>query len=161
MFGNGTLVDLLRFDKVVQARTKVPSKGPDRRAGDWNRRSGTSLGSIGAAQAHLRAHAHLASPARSPAPAVRKLETLKHIFDRRATGARKLRAPVRALNYPTRVSARVAEVYLRRFSSWKWAIEPSFSSYSDLEETWSSIRGGLGLCLIFAASRSINLLWML
>jgi len=58
MFGNGTLVDLLRFDKVVQARTKVPSKGPVRRAGDWNRRSGTSLGSIGAAQAHLRAHAH-------------------------------------------------------------------------------------------------------
>ena len=34
MFGNGTLVDLLRFDKVVQARTKVPSKGPVRRAGD-------------------------------------------------------------------------------------------------------------------------------
>jgi len=33
MFGNGTLVDLLRFDKVVQARAKVPSKGPVRRAG--------------------------------------------------------------------------------------------------------------------------------
>jgi len=68
MFGNGTLVDLLRFDKVVQARTKVPSKGPIRRAGDRNRRSGTSLGSIGAAQAHLRAHAYQATPARSPDP---------------------------------------------------------------------------------------------
>jgi len=68
MFGNGTLVDLLRFDKVVQARTKVPSKGPVRCAGDWNRRSGTSLGSIGAARAHLRAqHAHWASSARPPA----------------------------------------------------------------------------------------------
>ncbi len=68
MFGNGTLVDLLRFDKVVQTRTKVPSKGPVKRAGDWNRRSGTSLGSIGAARAHLRAHAHHAASARSPAP---------------------------------------------------------------------------------------------
>ncbi len=68
MFGNGTLVDLLRFDKVVQARTKVPSNGPVRRTGDWNRRSGTSPGSIGAARAHLRAHAHLAALARSPAP---------------------------------------------------------------------------------------------
>jgi len=68
MFGNGTLVDLLRFGKVVRARTKVPSKGPTRRAGDRNRRSGTFLGSIGAAQAHLRAHAHRATSARSPAP---------------------------------------------------------------------------------------------
>jgi len=74
MFGNGTLVDLLRFDIVVQARTKVPSKGPVRRAGDWNRQSGTSLGSIGAARAHLRAHAHWASSARSPAPRFRNLK---------------------------------------------------------------------------------------
>ncbi len=64
MFGNGTLVDLLRFDKVVQARSKVPSKGPVKRAGDQNRRSGTSLGSIGAARAQL----HQAMQARSPAP---------------------------------------------------------------------------------------------
>jgi hypothetical protein len=68
MFGNGTLVDLLRFDKVIQARAKVPSKGPVRRAGDRNRQSGTSLGSIGAARAHLRTHAHQATPARPPAP---------------------------------------------------------------------------------------------
>jgi hypothetical protein len=68
MFGNGTLVDLPRFDKVVQARTKVPSKGPVRHAGDQNQRSGTSLGSIGAARAHLRAHAHQATLARSPTP---------------------------------------------------------------------------------------------
>jgi len=62
MFGNGTLVDLLRFDKVVLARTKVPSKGPVRSVGDRNRRSVTALGSIGAAQAHL----HRATLARSP-----------------------------------------------------------------------------------------------
>jgi hypothetical protein len=68
MFGNGTLVDLLLFDKVVQARSKVPSMGPVKRAGDQNRRSRTSLGSIGAARAHLRAHAHQATQARSPAP---------------------------------------------------------------------------------------------
>jgi hypothetical protein len=68
MFGNRTLVDLLRFDKLVQARTKVPSKGPVRHVGDRNRRSGTSLGSIGAARAHLRAHAHQAASASSPAP---------------------------------------------------------------------------------------------
>ena len=79
MFGNGTLVDLLRFDKVVQARTKVPSKGPVRRAGDWNRRSGTSLGSIGAARAHLRAHAHWASSARTPATRFGNL-TLSNTF---------------------------------------------------------------------------------
>jgi len=67
MFGNGNLIDLLRFDKVVQARAKVPSKGPVRRAGDRNRRVGTSLGSIGAARAHLRTHMHRATSARSPA----------------------------------------------------------------------------------------------
>jgi len=68
MFRNGTLVDLLRFDKVVRARTKVPSKGPVRSVGDRSRRRGTALGSIGAAQAHRRAHAHQATPARSPDP---------------------------------------------------------------------------------------------
>jgi len=127
MFGNGTLVDLLRFDKVVQARAKVPSKGPFRRAGDQNRRSGTSLGSIGAARAHLRAHAHRATPARPPAP---RYENLKHsnTFLIDAPQALELRAHVCAQNYPTRVSACVAEVYFRRFSSRKSSIEPSFSS---------------------------------
>ena len=77
MFGNGALVDLLRFDKVVQARSRVPSKGPVRCAGAQNRQSKTSLGSIGAAQAHLRAHAHQATPARSPAPRDRNLKHSK------------------------------------------------------------------------------------
>jgi len=36
MFENKTLVDLLRFDKVVQARRKDLSKGPVRRAGVQN-----------------------------------------------------------------------------------------------------------------------------
>jgi len=36
MFENETLVDLLRFDKVVQARTKDFLKGPVRRAGVQN-----------------------------------------------------------------------------------------------------------------------------
>ena len=67
MFGNRALVELLQFDKVVLARTKVPSKGPIRSVGDRNQQSGTALGSIGAAQAHLRAHAHQATPARTPA----------------------------------------------------------------------------------------------
>jgi len=44
------------------------------------------------------------------------------------------------------------DVYLRRFSPWKSSIQPSCSSYKDLKETWSSIRGGLGLCSIFQRS---------
>jgi len=62
MFENETLVDLLRFDKVVQARTKALSEGPVRRAGVLKpakqNLSLTNIGSIGAPWAHLRAHAH-------------------------------------------------------------------------------------------------------
>jgi len=88
MFGNGTLVDLLRFDKVVQARTKVPSKGPDRRAGDWNRRSGTSLRFNRCSTGAFARACALSFVGEISGYAVRKLETLKHIFDRRAAGAR-------------------------------------------------------------------------
>jgi len=67
MFENETLVNLLRFDKVVQAWTKDLSKGPARHSGAQNQRSGTSLGSIGAPRAHLRAHAHQATLVITPA----------------------------------------------------------------------------------------------
>jgi len=80
MFGNGTLVDLLWFDKIVQALTKVPSKGPVRQAGDQNRQSRTSLGSIGAARAHFRAHAHQAMPARPPVPQFGNLKLSNTFF---------------------------------------------------------------------------------
>ncbi len=64
--------------------------GPDRRAGVLNQWCGTSLntniGSIGVPRAHLRAHMHRAMLARTPAQWSGKLETLKHLSDRRTTG---------------------------------------------------------------------------
>jgi hypothetical protein len=50
-------------------------------------------------------------------------------------------------------------VYLWRSSSWKSSVEPSFLSFKDQEETWSSIRGGLGLCSTFLRLK-INTWWL-
>jgi len=71
MFENETLVDLLRFDKIVQALTKALSKGPVRRTGVLKpmkqNLSLTNIGSIGAPRVHLRTHAHYTTLARTPA----------------------------------------------------------------------------------------------
>ncbi len=54
-------------------------------------------------------------------------------------------AHLRAL---ARTQVRWLEVRISEAETWKSSIEPSFSSLKDLEETWSSIRRGLGLCSI-------------
>jgi hypothetical protein len=147
-----------RPSTIRQNRTSLNKgslRGHVRRAGVLNQRCGTSLntntGSIGVPQAHRQAHAHKATLARTPA---QWSGNLKHsnTFPIDAPQALKpLRACVRS-NPPNRVLARNTDVYLWRFSPRKSSIEPSFSSYKDLEEIlsfWSSIRGGLGLCSIF------------
>ncbi len=146
MFENRTLVNLLWFEWVVQAQTKVLS--------------GIPPGSPGSSSAEPYEHKHLfnrSTPGASactfasqiPSGAVKqKLETHKHIHNRRSTGASHLRT-WHAFKRVTWALACPTKVHLKRFSSWKSSIKPSFSSFKDLEETWSSIRGGLGLCSIF------------
>ncbi len=80
---------------IWQCRTssnKGSLRGPVRHAGAPDQSSGTTLnkntGSIGAAQAHLHAHAHQRNAGQSSGSVKRKLETLRHFFNRRTTGAR-------------------------------------------------------------------------
>jgi hypothetical protein len=137
-------------------------RGPVRHAGVLNQQCRTSLntntGSIGAPQVHRRAHAHRAMLARTPAQWSRNLKRSNTFPIDAPQAFESLRAWARAIP-PNRVLACDTDVYLRRFSPWKSSTKPSFSSYKDLEETWSSIRGGLGLCSIFYAL--INISWFI
>jgi hypothetical protein len=134
-------------------------RGPIRHAGVLNQQCGTSLntntGSIGAPWAHLLAHAHRATLARTPAQWSGNLKP-SNTFLIDALQALEPSPACMCSIPPNRVLACDTDVYLRRFSPWKSSIEPSFSSYKDLEETWSSIRGGLGLCSIFLRSNKYS-----
>jgi len=79
---------------IWQSRTsssKGSLRGPVRCAGVLNQPSRTSLNtntiSIDAAQAHLHAQAHERYAGQNSGSVKRKLETLKHIFNRHTTGA--------------------------------------------------------------------------
>jgi hypothetical protein len=87
MFGDGTLVDLLRFNKVIQARAKVPSWVQSGAPGTQAHiLLNTNTCSIDAPQAHLCAHVRAGLLGGASGSVNQKLETHTQIVNRRAPG---------------------------------------------------------------------------